>query len=296
MKKISFNSIIEQILIYCLLVVFVTGLITLLNYTNALLQETFTVLPLFAVSLISAIVIVTFARLGWHYVRESDTVKNEFITAVTHKFRAPITHIKWASESIVKNELSDDLRAQIEYIQHANTKLVEMTNLIVNASETERGDSDYRIEENDLSTLAREISRSQDDFIAAKHITLATEISPDVKTKFDADRIKFVMQTFFENAIHYTPKGGTITVSVFKRDAEVFYTVRDTGIGIDPDELTLLFSKFYRTPRAKEADPDGMGIGLFISKKIITRHEGRIWADSEGANKGSTLSFALGVK
>ena len=296
MKKANLNSLIEKILIYCLLVVFVTGLITLLNYTNALLQETFMVLPLLAVSLISAIVIVTFASLGWHYIRETDTVKNEFITAVTHKFRTPITHIKWASESIVKSELSDDLRAQIEYIQHANTKLVEMTNLIVNASETERGDSDYRIEENDLSVLAREISRSQDDFIAAKHITLTTEISPDVKARFDADRVKFVMQTFFENAIHYTPKGGTITVSVYAKDKEIFYTVRDTGIGISSEELPQLFSKFYRTPEAKVADPDGMGIGLFISKKIITRHEGRIWAASEGTGKGSVLSFALRVQ
>jgi signal transduction histidine kinase len=124
-----------------------------------------------------------------------------------------------------------------------------------------------------------------------KKITLTTEISSDLETMCDTAHIRFVIKTIIENAIQYTKEGGNIHVTNTIDRNKIFFSVKDSGIGINPNEIKLIFSKFYRTEEARSMDTEGMGIGLFVSKEIINRHKGKILADSEGVGKGSTFSF-----
>jgi two-component system sensor histidine kinase VicK len=96
------------------------------------------------------------------------------------------------------------------------------------------------------------------------------------------------------NAFNYTPKGGSITVSVEQKDNTIITHVSDTGHGIPKEALPHLFSKFYRVHQSPDKASQGTGLGLYISKAIITMHRGKIWVESE-EGKGSTFSFSIPI-
>jgi signal transduction histidine kinase len=108
----------------------------------------------------------------------------------------------------------------------------------------------------------------------------------------DETKIRQVIMNFCDNAIHYTPKGGKITVELVQSDASVGFTVTDTGIGVPKHEQHKLFTKFYRAGNAKKARPDGTGLGLFMAKKVVAAQGGAIIFKTE-ENKGSTFGFTF---
>jgi signal transduction histidine kinase len=231
--------------------------------------------PIWITPIISAVVIVSTALIVWRQLKEADVLKYEFVTTVTHKFRTPLTHIKWAAENLKKTEISEDQKNQVDYI------------------ESDENVYQYTLRRHDLSLFVMEVVDAAMEHMNTKKILLVKEISPDVYASFDAARLRFVLQTFLENAINYTPEGGTVTVIVANRGRNAVCSVKDTGIGMSKSELPLIFTKLYRGARARSVDTEGMGIGLFISKGIMNRHRGRIWVESEGENKGSVFSFSL---
>jgi signal transduction histidine kinase len=285
----------KQALLYSSAVVLVGIVIVLFNYSNQWIVTTFPNFPIWISPFISSLAVVTLGFIVWQHSRQGDILKYEFITTVTHKFRTPLTHIKWASENLSNDRLSPDDRMQVEYIQNANSKLVELTNLLVNVSEAENNIYDYKIEKGDISALVKYVTDSLASQSISKHINIIKRIEPGIQTMHDDHRIRFVVQTFVENALNYTNSGGTLTVVLKREGLVVTCSVTDTGMGISNEELPLLFSKFYRAQSAKLADTEGMGIGLFMSKEVIHRHGGKIWAESPGPNKGSTFSFSLPI-
>ena len=126
-----------------------------------------------------------------------------------------------------------------------------------------------------------------------KNLNIVKNINSELMASFDTDRIRFVVQVFIENAIHYTPNNGLITISVYREGKTIVCSVKDTGIGISQENMPLLFSKFYRGDKARMVDTEGVGIGLYAVKEIIFRHHGKTWAESSGLNQGSTFYFSL---
>ena len=286
----------KQAFFYSVAVVTVGGLITLLNYLNQIIQSIIPGFPIWITPLVSSVLAVTVGVIIWRQLRQGDLLKYEFVTTVTHKFRTPLTHIKWASENLAKTELSEDSREQLSYIQSANKNLVELTSLLMNVSETENKSYEYQMSKNDLSLAIDQVVVSLTDQLNSKQIHVFKNVEPNLYTRFDVARIKFIIQTFIENAMHYTSEHGQISIAATLDGKNIVCRVKDNGIGIPKEEIPLLFAKFYRGARARLADTEGMGIGLFMSKEIITRHDGKIWAESEGAGKGSTFIFSLPIK
>ncbi|MFA6432480.1 MAG: HAMP domain-containing sensor histidine kinase [Candidatus Paceibacterota bacterium] len=280
-------------LIYGVGAISVAILITLFDLYNQWLYVNYPSFPIWVVPLASAIVIVGGSRVIWHKIREGELMKYEFMTTVTHKFRTPLTHIKWATENLRKSETADDWNEQIGYVEGANAKLVELTDLLANASETDTDLYQYRLNRHDLSSFVNEIIMSSVAHASFKNIKIDNRVPVGTYALFDVARLKFVLQTLIENGINYTKEGGSITITVADRGKQVMCSIKDTGIGIPKNELSLMFTKLYRGKVARLADTEGMGIGLFISRGIITRHHGKMWVESEGENKGSTFSFSL---
>ena len=166
---------------------------------------------------------------------------------------------------------------------------------MASATESDEASYKYRLERRSLSEFAEEIVKNAREHADAKKLKLVNEISPDVFALFDDTRLRFVLQTFVENAINYTEEGGVVTVVVKVIGDEAICSVKDTGIGIPKNELPLISTKLYRGTKARVTDTEGMGIGLFVSKGILARHNGRLIVDSEGENKGSTFSFSIPV-
>jgi signal transduction histidine kinase len=125
------------------------------------------------------------------------------------------------------------------------------------------------------------------------HLTLAYK-KPDKfpMLNIDENKIRQVVMNFVDNAIYYTPAGGTITVAIEANDSTVSYTVTDTGLGVPKSEQHHLFTKFYRAGNARKMRPDGTGLGLFMAKKVIVAQGGAIIFKSE-EGKGSTFGFSF---
>jgi len=292
---LNIKIIAKQAFFFALAVAGVGGIITIFNYSNIWLQQILPAFPLWVTAFVSSILTVTLSVFVWRSLRKNDLLRYEFITTVTHKFRTPLTHIKWSAENLSKLRMSQEANGELDNIVSANSKLVELTNLLVNASELEQSSFAYKKERVDFSRVVKETVGAMSRQMQVKNIVLSTDFTPSITVFCDVSRIQFVVQTLIENAINYNTQGGHITLKSNVVNGSVIFSVTDTGIGIPDSELSLIFSRFYRGALARSSDTEGMGIGLFMSKQIVSRHDGKIWAESAGEGKGSTFSFSIPV-
>ena len=287
----------KQAFLYGISVATIGAFVALFNFFNQWLLAQYPLLPWWVTPIAISIIMVMAGVIVWNKLRESDFLKYEFITTATHKFRTPLTHIKWATDNLSQKNLDEDSRLQIEYIRSADTRLVELTNTLVNASENGENAYLYSYEQKNIAILFETALDLLKNHIAQKHLQVTKEFEPGLMVVCDESRLNFVIQTILENAINYTPENGSITVSI-KKDGggkHVVCSVHDTGIGMTREELSFIFTKFYRGTPARTTDTEGMGIGLFIAKQIIARQNGKIWAESGGTGKGSTFYFSLPI-
>jgi signal transduction histidine kinase len=117
---------------------------------------------------------------------------------------------------------------------------------------------------------------------------------PLPKLKLDITKIKEVISNMVDNAIKYTQKGG-VTVRIEPGDKWVRVVVSDTGIGMDKEEIGMIFEKFQRGKQVSHYHTDGTGLGMYIGKKIVAEHKGHIWAESDGKGKGSRFILELPI-
>src|ERR1019366_6387499 len=150
----------------------VGGLIVLFDYSNRLMETAYPGFPFWITPLASSILVILVAGLVWRKLREGDILKYEFVTTVTHKFRTPLTHIKWASENLEKDVTPEEKREQLGYIKSANTKLVELTNLLTSTADIGAEAYQYKIARNDLSETVNEVAASSADHIKAKSLQI----------------------------------------------------------------------------------------------------------------------------
>lgn len=291
----SVKIVAKQAFVYSIAIAAVGGFITLLDYLNDSIKTFYPHFPPWAFSLFSAFLVVTVSVFVWRKLQENDLLKYEFITTMTHKFRTPLTGIRWATENLGKANLTDDNKVQLGYIKSENAKLVELTNLLTSISRSENDSYNYHLKSEDLSRLVDEVVKNISEQIKVKNIFLEKNLSSGANVNIDVDRTRFVIQVLLENAVHYTPQGGKILVSTFEKERMVYFSVEDSGIGISKNDFPYLFTKFYRGDKARIADTEGVGVGLFISEEIISRQNGKIWAESKGENLGSTFTFSLPV-
>jgi signal transduction histidine kinase len=113
----------------------------------------------------------------------------------------------------------------------------------------------------------------------------------------DSDRIQQVLHNLLGNALHFTPENGHVVLEVRQDGDAVLFSVQDDGIGIPPEHLPHIFERFYRADKSRSrAAGGGSGIGLTIAKSLVEAHGGKLWAESEGKNKGSTFLFTIPVE
>ncbi|MDQ6858305.1 MAG: ATP-binding protein, partial [Chloroflexota bacterium] len=246
---------------------------------------------------------------SYEKLQELDKLKSQFLSIASHELKTPITAMSGfvqiavrrikrrlaagrpAEENWKKEE--ETLLEQLEVVQRQTAKLARLVDELLDVSRIESGRLELRVSDVDLPELVAEVMRRH-QLMAAKH-ELKLSYDPDAKldVRGDRDHLEQVLNNLIGNAMKYSPEGGAIDVSVARSgDQEVEFTVSDHGIGIRPAELARVFGLFYRSPDRLARDVGGMGLGLFITKEIVDRHNGRIWADSE-VGKGTTFHVAL---
>lgn len=146
-----------------------------------------------------------------------------------------------------------------------------------------------------VSTLVHTTLKRLSPQATAKCITLHSSLPADLSpAQADEDRVTQVLVNLVANAIQYTHEDGDVTISAPREADELHISVEDTGVGIPPEHLVNLFTRFYRVDKSRSRTAGGgSGIGLTIAKHLVEAHGGHIWADSKGDGQGSTFTFSL---
>lgn len=276
----------------------VAAFLTTLILVNDFLVATLPWLQFWTVPLVAAIVAVISARLVWSQTQDADRLKYEFITIAAHKLRTPLTRIRWEIPTLLAKAGTDvELKQGIERIDISNNRLIELTNILLEAAHTEDTAYGYKKEPVDLAVAIKNALGRFDATIKQKNLSVVTELQPDVGTPMgDPGRLGSVIDIMVENAVTYNKDGGSVRIALMKESGgRIKFSVSDTGIGISATDQGRIFSSFYRSDDAKRADTEGVGIGLSVAKNVIDKHNGQIGVSSPGVGKGSTFWFTLPV-
>jgi len=226
-----------------------------------------------------------------------DRMKNEYITMMSHKILTPLTNIKWAA-GILSGDNLDEPKKQgsVKNITDNANKLIEFTSHLLNITEIEEGLFGYKFEKTDIAELAEEIIKNyqQEAFQRGIKILIDDPKKNFYLVKGDKNRLGVAMANYIDNAVKYSPDGGTIEVSFHQDKYTLWFAVKDGGVGISPESVGSLFTKFFRDKRAKAVHTEGTGAGLFIVKNIIEKHGGKVGYDPIKTG-GSLFYFTLPV-
>ncbi|NPA07257.1 MAG: GAF domain-containing protein [Chloroflexi bacterium] len=236
---------------------------------------------------------------------EVDRMKSEFVATVSHELRTPLTAIKGYVDLLLRPQIMGELgpkqRKAIEVIQRHVNRLIHLVNDLLTLSRLESGRIRLDPRPTHLPPILRDIvddfQRQMDD--KGRKIQVRLEPLPEDLPMVYADpqRVQQIVANLVENGCRYTPDGGTVSVGAKDLgDGFVLVWVKDTGIGIKPEDQPRIFERFYRGEHPLVIKTAGTGLGLSIVKQLVEMHGGRIWVESEGVpGKGSTFYFTLPV-
>lgn len=225
---------------------------------------------------------------------ELDKARSQFIRLVTHELRAPVAAIQSYLRLILDGYVPPE--KQREIIEKSERRALEQLALISDLLELARL-QEKRAETEPEPVDVAEILRGVTDLMQAraedKDLLFSVQIEPNIPpVRATPEHVKQLWTNLISNAIKYTEPGGIVVVTLSQNPNYVVGTVRDTGIGMTPEQMSHLFEEFYRTEEAKAMERQGTGLGLAIVKRVVESYGGRIWAESE-KGKGSKFSFAL---
>lgn len=293
-QLLDIKVVAKRAFLYALTVVGMSLFIIFISFSNNFVAAWYPAFPIWLIPSLASLVAVGIGIFVWQKVRETDLLKYEFITIVTHKLRTPLTHIKWANDDLMRNELLPEQRKKIEDISISTERLVELTNLLTSLSDSKEEGYAYRKETVASESFVRQSVKPYLKWFSKKGVRVLLQVESVLpQVALDQGKMRFVIKVLLENALAYTPAGGTVTISASADIRSLTLRVKDTGIGISHQDQSQIFSRFFRSIAAKLSDTEGMGIGLSIAKIIVERHSGKIRVFSEGEGKGSIFTITL---
>lgn len=291
---LDFRILAKRAFLYAVFTIIVGLLIVIVNAINNFFVGASSVIPFWLIPLMSALVVAGIGTFVWHKIQEVDKLKYEFVTTVTHKFRTPLTYIIWSADTLEKSADENERKQALDMVKLGARRLSELTSMLADLDKTEIAGYQYEFKLENISDIVRSVSDNEALRIREKDLKLALNLPPEpLLVKIDKRRMESVLQILIENAISYTAKSGTITVTGRVEHAKCIITISDTGIGIPKDEMPYMFSKFFRGKEARHTDTEGLGIGLHIAQQIAKRHGGDIEASSDGSGLGATFTLTL---
>lgn len=238
---------------------------------------------------------------GIHKLKEEEQRKEDFLKMVSHELKTPVTSIKGYVQLLLSlTEKSGDikpgklpLKPSLERINHQINRLTRLISEILDLTRIEENKLELQKQEFDLNELVEETVQDINYTNTQHKIKIDHQINCRIFA--DKDRMGQVLINFVTNAIKYSPECENIQVSVKKyRKNRVQVGVKDFGIGIAKSDQKKIFKRFFRISKKDEDTYSGFGIGLFLAKEIIERHNGEIKINSE-LGKGAEFSFILDI-
>ena len=227
-------------------------------------------------------------------LEQVESMRRQLIGDVTHELRTPLTSIKGYMEGLIDGVLPSTPET-FDQIHHEADRLSRLVDDLQELSRVEAKAYPLDFRSLTVPNLVQTTLKRLSPQATAKRISLRSSLPADLPHILaDEDRITQVLVNLVANAIQYTPEDGEVTISAARHENEIYISVKDTGIGIPPEYLANLFTRFYRVDKSRSRNAGGgSGIGLTIAKHLVEAHGGRIWAQSAGEGQGSTFSFSL---
>jgi signal transduction histidine kinase len=220
--------------------------------------------------------------------------KARFIDNLSHDLATPLTPII-SLLPIVKENLSDEKSLEIINTCIRNAEYIKR--VVNNARElAELSATELLLKKENLFEILDVLLRKYNVVFKSKNIKVENEISQEIFIKTEKNRLLQLFDNITSNAVNSMPDGGTLTFEskAVTKDSGTFYKIsaKDTGVGLSRDQTDHLFDEFYKTDESRHK-LDSTGLGLTICKSIIEKHGGKIWADSHGGGKGTTIHFTI---
>ena len=227
-------------------------------------------------------------------------IKSEFVSIAAHQLRTPLSAIKWTIRLLLDGDAGLLNKEQDNFLKKGyeiNERMIKLVNDLLNAARIEEGKFGYDFKDMDLETFLESLVNHYQEAAKSKSLILIfnkkTKNLPRIYA--DSEKLSLALNNLLDNALKYTPAGGSVTLELGSQGNYALISLSDTGVGIPPAEQQRVFSKFFRASNVIRLETEGTGLGLFIVKNIIKRHGGDInFSSKEG--KGSSFMVALPLK
>jgi PAS domain S-box-containing protein len=243
--------------------------------------------------------------------REIEQMKTDFLSTVSHELRTPLTSVIGFAK-LIQKKLEDTIfplvpteerktarslqqvRDNLRIIVSEGSRLTSLINDVLDIAKIEAGKVEWKMAAGDLTDIVNQAVGATSVLAQTSELPVTLEIAADLPAVLvDHDRIVQVLINLLSNAIKFTEQG-TVICQIDQADQMVVVRVRDTGVGLAPEDLEAVFEKFKQVGEVMTNKPKGTGLGLPICKQIIEHHQGRIWAESE-LGQGSTFCFTVPI-
>lgn len=243
------------------------------------------------VPILIACILSVFAYFGQQLRKKEQryiTLKSQFVALATHEIRSPLTGIVWSLGEFLKRETIH--AKELEPIEKASEQLIESVNDILYSFSLETNQGNH--EKVDLGEVIKNSAAILSSFAEKKEITIKLPELKEVYTYGDSNNLIHVFANLISNAIKYSPPGSVVLITESHTKSKISIVVRDKGIGIPQNDQKKVFEGFYRAPNAKKLIETGTGLGLYIVKKIVDNHNGKVRVNSD-EGLGTTVEVEL---
>ncbi len=234
-------------------------------------------------------------------LKNINKLKTDLLMRISHELKTPLISVKGNTELLLdlhRDKFDDDTISILESIREGCLRLENLIKDLLKSSQLKSGTVKLSASKEDLSFLIKFCLEELKSLIKTREHKIVLEIHDRLITWFEKERIYEVIINLLINAIKYTPPNGKITIKSEIEKNSIIISIKDNGIGFTEDKKMLIFRQFGKIERYGQGwdlGIEGTGLGLYISKKIIEMHNGKIWMESKGQNKGSTFYFSLPI-
>lgn len=236
-------------------------------------------------------------------LKELDKIKKDLISGVSHELKTPLMSINGASELLLdmyKHQIGKDASELIVMIERGGHRLGELIEKLLDISRIEYNKLELDKRKENLSKIIKDCTKDMNYILKARNLHVNLKLPDVFNVILDKLRIEQVITNILSNAIKNSPPQGIITISLQEKNEWVEMIVNDKGIGLTEEEMEKVFTRFGKIerygPGFEYIDIQGSGLGLFITKEILTLHGGEIWVQSEGRHKGSSFIVRIPLK
>ena len=244
--------------------------------------------------MVAASITRSFERLA-----EANRMKSEFVSVVSHQLRSPLSNFRWAIELLMSGRIGQIEEKQLEYfkiLKENSNRMKELVSDLLTVSRIETAELPTKKEECHLEDIIKDFIKEFQPFATASNVEIAFKPQLNLpKVLVDASQIKLVIENLLDNAIRYIKEPGKVEIRLERQNEQLYFEIKDTGVGIPKDDQKYIFQKFFRSENIMRHQTQGTGLGLYIARAIIEKLRGKIGFKSQ-EGKGSTFYFTLPIK